>query len=126
MIYELELPYLEQFKERLLARGVAKFGESNWWRWGRRHHASEAARVYVNGRTRLARPFFLSPCNNYDGSVLALFPKRPDADLQRLVELLNDVDWQELGFVCDGRHLFAQRSLEQALLPEAFSSYAIG
>ncbi len=126
MIYEQKLPHLEQFKPRLLARGVAKFDESNWWRWGRRHHVSKAPRIYVNGRTRLAAPFFLNPCNNYDGSVLALFPKRPDADLQRLLQLLNEVDWAELGFVCDGRHLFAQRSLEQALLPEAFSPYASG
>ena len=33
--------------------------------------------------------------------------------LQR--DLLNEVDWAELGFVCDGRFLFAQRSLEHAL-----------
>ena len=125
MIYEAKLPYLVQFKERLLARRVAKFDESNWWRWGRRHHASEAARIYVNGRTRQARPFFLHPCKNYDGSLLALFARRPELDLQRLVELLNDVDWAELGFVCDGRYLFAQRSLELALLPEAFSPYAV-
>jgi len=125
MIYEVKLPYLEQFKARLLARGVAKFDESNWWRWGRRHYVSAAARIYVNGRTRQARPFFVNACNNYDGSVLALFPKRPEVDLQRLVDLLNEVDWQELGFVCDGRYLFGQRSLEQALLPESFSPYAI-
>lgn len=127
MIYELKLPYLEQFKERLLARGVAKFDESDWWRWGRRHHVSDAPRIYVNGRTRMERPFFLNDCKNYDGAVLALFPKREGLshdDLMQLVRLLNDVDWEELGFVCDGRHLFAQRSLEQALLPEAFLRFA--
>ena len=125
MIFDLQLPYLEQFKARLLARGVAKFDDANWWRWGRRHHVSTAPRIYVNGRTRQARPFFLNACDNYDGSILALFPKRPDADLEKLTELLNEVDWQELGFVCDGRYLFAQRSLAQALLPESFSAYAM-
>jgi adenine-specific DNA-methyltransferase len=39
--------------------------------------------------------------------------------------MLNDVDWSELGFVCDGRFLFSQRSLEQALLPEAFAEFAV-
>ena len=124
MIFDLELPYLEPFKERLLARGVAKFDASNWWRWGRRHHVSTAPRIYVNGRTRQPRPFFRNACQNYDGSVLALFPKRLDADLAALTDLLNDVDWEELGFVCDGRYLFSQRSLEQALLPESFAPYA--
>lgn len=126
MIFDAPLPYLEQFKERLLARRVNDFNEHNWWKWGRRHHVSEAPRVYVNHKTRQPRPFFLHSCNNYDGAVLALFPFRRDADLVRLAEMLNDVDWQELGFVCDGRFLFSQRSLEHALLPEDFAAYEVG
>lgn len=116
-------PYLEQFKDQLLARRVARFDQANWWQWGRRHHVSERPRIYVNGKTRNPKPFFLHPCIHYDGAVLALFPHRQDADLNRLTVLLNEVDWAELGFVCDGRHLFAQRSLETALLPEAFGEF---
>lgn len=127
MIYEVKLPYLEQFKERLLARRVTKFDESNWWRWGRHHPVSDVPRIYVNGKTRMEKPFFMNDCRNYDGAVLALFPRRQDLsreDLGELVGLLNEVDWHELGFVCDGRHLFAQRSLEQVLLPEGFAPFA--
>jgi adenine-specific DNA-methyltransferase len=123
MIFDAPLPWLEQFKERLLARRVARFDESNWWKWGRRHHVSDAPRIYVNGKTRKAQPFFLHPCTNYDGAVLALFPHDPAADTQALCRMLNDVDWHELGFVCDGRFLFAQRSLETAMLPEAFAPF---
>jgi adenine-specific DNA-methyltransferase len=129
MIFDTPLPYLEQFKERLLARRVAHFDDNNWWKWGRRHHVSEAPRIYVNHKTRKARPFFVNACHNYDGSILALFPHRSHLeapDLARLAEMLNDVNWGELGFVCDGRFLFAQRSLEHALLPEEFSAYEIG
>ena len=120
------LAYLEPFKDRLLRRRVTTFTEANWWQWGRRHYVSTAPRIYVNGRTRKAQPFFLHPCNNYDGAVLALFPHRPDltpAQLQQLVSLLNGVDWHELGFVCDGRFIFSQRSLEHALLPETFLGF---
>jgi len=128
MIFDAPLPYLEQFKERLLARRVTRFDESNWWKWGRRHHVSDAPRVYVNGKTRKPRPFFVNDCNNYDGAVLALFPHRAlkKPELARLAEMLNDVDWHELGFVCDGRFLFSQRSLENALLPEDFAAYEVG
>lgn len=122
------IAWLEQHKERLLARRVTRFDEANWWKWGRRHHISDAPRIYVNGKTRNARPFFLHPCTNYDGAVIALFPHRAnlgEAGLRRLTDMLNDVDWSELGFVCDGRFLFAQRSLEQALLPEAFAEFAV-
>lgn len=118
------LAYLEPHKARLLDRRVAHFDESNWWRWGRLHHTSNAQRIYVNGKTRNPRPFFLNDCLNYDGAVLALFPHRTDLPLRALVEQLNDVDWAELGFVCDGRFLFSQRSLEQSLLPEDFAAYA--
>ncbi|GAA9841538.1 hypothetical protein VN0563_11700 [Helicobacter pylori] len=41
-------------------------------------------------------------------------------DLQNLCDKLNAINWQELGFVCDGRFLFSQRSLENALLPKDF------
>ncbi|MBL8503411.1 MAG: class I SAM-dependent methyltransferase [Rhodocyclaceae bacterium] len=128
MIYldrEGPIPWLAQFKERLLARRVTRFDESNWWKWGRRHFVSDAPRLYVNQKTRQPRPFFLNDCRNYDGAILALFPHRREADLARLVDMLNDVDWAELGFVCDGRFLFAQRSLEQALLPEDFAPFAV-
>jgi len=118
------LAYLEQFKERLLARRVTNFDERNWWCWGRRHFVSDAPRIYVNHKTRNPRPFFLNACNNYDGAVLALFPQHREANLATLVGLLNDVDWAELGFVCDGRFLFAQRSLAHVLLPEEFAPFA--
>lgn len=128
MIFDLPLPELEAHKERLLARRVTKFDENNWWKWGRRHHVSDAPRIYVNNKTRKPQPFFLNDCKNYDGAVLALFPHRKTLDaaaMQQLVTQLNEVDWAELGFICDGRHLFSQRSLEQTPLPESFAPFAV-
>ena len=114
--------YLARFKERLLARRVRHFDETNWWLWGRQHCVSDQPRIYVNGKTRRQAPFFLHTCRNYDGSILALFPKNPTLDLERMVRLLNTaVDWEELGFVCDGRFLFSQRSLETCFLPDVFN-----
>ncbi|WP_169143359.1 Eco57I restriction-modification methylase domain-containing protein [Aromatoleum toluolicum] len=111
-------------KERLIARRVNSFDERNWWHWGRGYFHSARPRVYVNGRTRQAQPFFLHPCRHYDGSVLAVFPRREDIDLVAFRDALNAVDWGDLGFVCDGRYLFTQRSLENAPLPEHFRAFA--
>ncbi|MBL7787800.1 MAG: hypothetical protein JNM36_17965, partial [Chitinophagales bacterium] len=58
-------------------------------------------------------------------SVLALFPHNPQADITELCHLLNEVDWQELGFVCDGRYLFSQKSLENAPLPATFDQFRV-
>lgn len=114
---------LRPHKARLLQRKVTRFDESNWWMWGRMHHRSTQPRVYVNGKTRVAQPFFIHACTDYDGAVLAVFPRRADVDLPAFRAALNAVDWADLGFVCDGRYLFTQRSLENAPLPASFQVF---
>lgn len=123
MIFNEYHPSLEPHRDRLRNRRIRKFDDSNWWKWGRGLFVSEAPRIYVNSKTRSDKPFFLHPCNYYDGSVLAIFPKNPGAKLQDLAEELNKVDWKELGFLLDGRFLFNQRSLEKTLLPATFKRY---
>lgn len=110
-------------KERLIARRIRPFDESNWWQWGRGYHQSAQPRIYVNGKTRRAQPFFVHDCTHYDGAVLAIFARDPAADVHALAAALNGVDWADLGFVCDGRFLFTQRSLEQAPLPASFRAF---
>jgi adenine-specific DNA-methyltransferase len=125
MIFQSPHPALAQHKKRLLARRIRRFDEKSWWQWGRLHPITDQPRIYVNCKTRSSHPFFMHACLNFDGAILALFPLDPAADLVRLCALLNEVDWGELGFVCDGRYLFAQRSLQQALLPEFFRPFLI-
>jgi adenine-specific DNA-methyltransferase len=127
MLYGIQHPHLKKYKTELLARRVKKFDTSNWWQWGRACPLNELPRIYVNGRTRQPEPFFLHDCNSFDGSVLALFTKNPQLTRRDLIEctmMLNkEVDWQQLGFICDGRFLFTQRSLQTCLLPDKFSRY---
>lgn len=110
-------------KDRLIARRIRNYDETNWWQWGRGYYQSEQPRVYVNNKTRRQKPFFVHDCPNYDGSVLAIFPKDPTVNINALAASLNAVDWADLGFICDGRFLFTQRSLEQTPLPKVFRSF---
>ncbi len=127
MLYGIKHPHLDKHKDELLARRVKTFDESNWWQWGRAFPINLHPRIYVNGRTRKPEPFFLHDCNSFDGAVLALFTKNQRMARRDLIEctmLLNkEVDWQQLGFVCDGRFLFTQRSLQTSLLPEKFARF---
>lgn len=116
-------PALLKHKARLLARRIRRFDETNWWQWGRGYPENTAPRIYVNHKTRRAHPFFLHPCHHFDGAVLALFPRDPQIDPAEICDALNRVDWAELGFVCDGRYLFTQRSLENAPLPADFAAF---
>lgn len=114
---------LKPHRARLIARRIRPFDESNWWQWGRGYHQSDRPRVYVNGKTRVSQPFFIHDCTHYDGSVLAVFPHRADIDIGEFCDALNALAWSELGFVCDGRHLFTQRSLENAPLTGQFERF---
>ena len=74
---------------RLQARRIRQFDDSNWWQWGRGYYQSERPRIYVNGKTRAAQPFFIHPCPHYDGAVLAVFPHREKVNLAALCAALN-------------------------------------
>lgn len=125
MIYNTKHSFLINFKEKLKNRKIRTFNEENWWMWGRDYYKSDEPRIYVNTKTRNKKPFFIHRCKAYDGSILAIFPKFKvdDKILVEVCENLNNVNWKELGFVCDGRFLFSQRSLENTLLPEKFLKY---
>jgi len=127
MFYGMKHPHLEKHKTELLARRVTTFDESNWWQWGRACPLNDHPRIYVNGRTRKAEPFFLHDCHSFDGSILALFTRNQRMSRRELIRcmmMLNkEVDWQQLGFICDGRFIFTQRSLQTCLLPDKFSQF---
>ena len=109
--------------DTLIARRIRAFDESNWWQWGRGYPQTDAPRVYVNTKTRRPNPFFLHACPHFDGAVMGVFPHRRDVDLDAFRDALNAVDWADLGFVCDNRYLFTQRSLENAPLPDSFRAF---
>ena len=105
--------------QALLARKIRKFSEENWWEWGRGYPERDDDRIYVNQKTRQESPFFTHEAKSFDGSVLALFPRLPMV-LEKMRDVLNQADWDELGFVTGGRFIFSQRSLENAILPDMF------
>lgn len=123
MIYQKKVPYLDKFKEKLISRKIRNFREDNWWEWGRKFFDSDLPRIYVNNKTRVKKPFFTHSSKYYDGSVLAIFPKFANPNLDNIVEDLNSVNWNELGFITDGRFQFNQKSLENTLLPDIFRKY---
>lgn len=77
MIYNIPHKDLIPFKNILINRKIKKFDENTWYMWGRDFYHSDQERIYVNAKTRCNTPFFHNECKNYDGSVLAIFPKFP-------------------------------------------------
>ena len=106
-------PYIKSKKQDLLKRKVTNFNESNWWKWGRVHDRRSGERIYVNCKTRVNKPFFTHACENYDGSVLALYPKFEYDDIKSVVNILNNMDWEELQFKIGQRFIFSQKALSR-------------
>ena len=114
MIYQRESSELNPYKDILIGRKIKEFDETNWYMWGRPVDFKEGKkRIYVNCRTRITNPFFLNSCERWDGSILALFPK-DHTDIEKAVSILNQTDWQMLGFMTGGRFIFSQKSLQEA------------
>lgn len=119
MFYNVVHDELLVHKEKLMQRKMKNFNDDNWWHWGRGLYESESERIYVNCKTRDKNPFFTDDCKYYDGSVLAIFPKKK-IDINLAIEMLNSVDWNDLGFKVGGRLCFTQKSLENVNLPSSF------
>ncbi|GHV80703.1 DNA methyltransferase [Spirochaetia bacterium] len=115
MIFQKYDKSLEEHKDILINRKIRNdYDETNWWMWGRPvNHNEGNPRIYVNCRTRNKLPFFLNPCDKWDGSVLALFPKFK-VNLVKATEMLNSIDWELLGLKSGDRFLFSQKALQEA------------
>ena len=123
MIHNIINEYILENKDALINRKIKKFTEKNWWKWGREFPVNDRPRIYVNCKTRVANPFFIHACNNFDGSVLAIFPKNEKTDLSEFKDSLNSVDWESIGFKCGTRFIFSQRTLENVPLGKEFEKY---
>lgn len=80
-------------------------------------------RVYVNCKTLHPQPFFVHQCKDWDGSILAIFPKNPVANVADIVREFNLVDWDSLGFRWHSKFVFTSGSLTNCLLPTSFNKF---
>lgn len=113
---EAPTDYLLQYKDTLLSRKIKKFTENNWWEWGRKIRHVDGNKIYVNAKTRDMKPFFTNESGWFDGSVLALVPKDASMNIEEMIDILNNTDWNSQGFQVGGRLVFGQRSLSNAYI----------
>ena len=118
MYYNVKNSFLKTKKKELLKRKLKEFDESNWWLWGRDFVKNTDKRVYVNCKTRKSNPFFAHDCRNFDGSILSLFLKDQTLDEKDCANVLNSIDWSDLGFKVGGRFCFSQKALQNTKIPK--------
>ena len=122
MYYNIENDFMKSKKDILINRKIKKFTDKNYYVWGRDFHHSNKKRIYVNCKTRQENPFFINDCLNYDGSVLALIVKDDNIDIEKFKDILNGIDWDDLGFMQGGRYIFTQKTLENLKIPKIYTN----
>lgn len=114
--------YMWEHKQYLINRGIKKFSQSNWYKYGAVRNlelmTKDTSVIYVNQKTRKESPFFIEKASYFDGSMLALFPKDNLIDLEYWCDLLNNNkdNFIEQGMYSSGRYLFSVKTLSDLLI----------
>ncbi|MEE3927970.1 N-6 DNA methylase [Mycoplasmopsis ciconiae] len=73
--------------------------------------------IFVNCKTRNTKPFYLLDFQNknqfiyYDASVLSLFVNCSKKQTYQIIDRLNNMNWEKMGILRDGRYHFSQSVL---------------
>lgn len=106
-------------KEELENTYKVQKGKKQWFEYLRGIPTVDKDCIFVNCKTRDPKPFFTAKgVRSWDSSVMALIPLEDGLDLEKEVELLNNVDWSALGFQSAGKYEFNQKVLSNTLLPK--------
>lgn len=119
--------YMLSHKGSLITRGIAKFTESNWWRYGAIRNKTlmetNKPRIYTFSKTRSSAPFFLKDDITYfSGGLLALFSKYNTLDNRdEILSFLNSELFREvcqsLGLTTSNKVSFQPSTLEAVPFP---------
>ena len=120
--YNTIFQYLVKNKNFLFKRKVRKITEKNWWKWGStrniKYMNTNKNYIYVNQRTRNKSPFYIHKSCFFDGTVLALIPKK-DINLDFWCNLLNNNFklFEQQGLLLCNKYMFNKKKLENFKIP---------
>ena len=73
--------------------------------------------IYVNSKTRNKKPFFKEKIDYFDGSLLALIPKK-EINIDEWLYVLNnsEEEFKKQGFIVGNKYQFTQKSLSKFII----------
>ena len=120
--------HLLQHKALLMARGIRKFGENNWFEWGAPRNLSAITKnigrdcIYVYTLTRRNRVAFAGKVQHFGGGLLMLVPKVTEVaeitsyEINTIVSYLNS-DAFKNNFMFSGRFKIGHRAISNSIIP---------
>lgn len=116
--------HLSQYKGELIARGIRKFNENNWFEWGAPRNITAMQNnigkdcIYIYNLTRKPNVSFLGKVGYFGGGLIMLNPKK-DCNLNNMVAYLNSNEFKH-NFTFSGRFKIGHRSLSNSLIPNNY------
>lgn len=110
-------PFVVSHTERTQKLNSIKYEPQKWIRPVPKPPKHFTYQIFVNCKTRNKMPFFIlnneknGEFINYDASVLCLFVECNLLDAKKLVNQLNNINWEMMGVLRDGRYHFTQSLL---------------
>jgi len=107
--------YLLENKDKLLARKIRKFNETNWYEWGALRNIKKIQRslnkkcIYIKTLTRSNEVAFIDKVQYFGGSLICLIPKT-EISLDPIVKYLNLEEFTN-NYKYSGRYKFGHKQI---------------
>ncbi|MGL4950774.1 MAG: Eco57I restriction-modification methylase domain-containing protein [Mycoplasma sp.] len=113
-----DTPFVVSYTERTKELKNIKYEPTKWIRPVPKPPVDYPIQIFVNCKTRNKKPFYFlnnKEFLNYDAAVLCIFLKCNKNEVDNIVNWLNNIDWEKLGVLKDGRYHFSQSILNSIL-----------
>jgi len=113
--------HLMNHKATLMARGIRKFGEHNWFEWGAPRNLTAIKTnmgrdcIYIYTITRRSQVAFAGKVQHFGGGLLMLVPKATTTSINTIVSYLNSDEFKN-NFMFSGRFKIGHRAISNSII----------
>ena len=118
--------HLLNYKKELIERGIRRFNENNWFKFGATRNISKVIKnigkecIYIYNLTRKTNIAFLGKVSYFGGGLLMLKPKK-NCNLQTIISYLNSNTFKD-NFIFSGRFKIGHRQISHSYIPSEYLS----
>jgi adenine-specific DNA-methyltransferase len=113
--------HLIQYKKELMARGIRKFNENNWYEWGAPRNITTINAnlgkdcIYMYNLTRKTNVAFVGKVGYFGGGLIMIKPKK-NCNLDNIVSYINSHTFKD-NFTFSGRFKIGHRQICNSYIP---------
>jgi len=116
--------HLLNYKKELIERGIRRFNENNWFKFGATRNISKVIKnigkecIYIYNLTRKTNIAFLGKVSYFGGGLIMLKPKK-NCNLQSIISYLNSNTFKD-NFIFSGRFKIGHRQISHSYIPSEY------